>query len=168
MYSIFKRPSTLIATLFLLNVLAPHSVFAETLYAKKAGTKIYKEASARSGVVEVVGAGAEIETSGTQGKFIKVTTPSGKNGFVFKFKLAESTPENGGDLASLKGEKMAVRESTSSSSIRGLSAVSEKHAEKKGISKADIQAVKDMENYSVSANEVDRFLSNRKLGEYQE
>ncbi len=152
----------------LLVLLIPSPGFADTLFAKKAGTKIYQEASARSKVVETIGAGKEVATTGTEGKFFKVTTPSGQNGFVFKFKLGKSAPENGGNLSSLKGEKMAVRESTSSSSIRGLSAVSEEHAEKKGISKADIQAVKDMENYSVPANEVDQFLSNRKLGEYQE
>lgn len=164
----FKKPLTLMTGLLLLVCFLPLSVWAETLFVKKAGTKVHKEASARSEVVEVLAAGKEIESSGTKGKFHQITTPSGKSGFVFKFKLGKSAPENGGDLASLKGEKMAVRESSSSSSIRGLSAVSEKHAEKKGISKADIQAVKEMENYSVSANEVDRFLSSRKLGEYQE
>ena len=62
---------------------------------------------------------------------------------------------------------MSARESASASSIRGLSPVSEEHAQKKGISKEDIQAVKDMENFKVSAGEVDGFLSQRKLGEYQ-
>ncbi len=168
MFRSLKKTATLVFCLLLLVCFFPISVMAETLFVKKEGTKVHKEASARSEVVEVLAAGKEIESSGTMGKFHQVTTPSGKNGFVFKFKLGKSAPENGGDLASLKGEKMAVRESSSSSSIRGLSAVSEEHAEKKGISKADIQAVKDMENYSVSANEVDRFLSSRKLGEYQE
>ncbi|QPJ62980.1 MAG: SH3 domain-containing protein [Candidatus Nitronauta litoralis] len=164
----FKNHFTLTLGLFFLASLTPDSIWAETRYVKKSGTKVYKEASARSKVVELVGAGKELETSGIQGKFYKVITSSGRKGFVFKFKLGDSAPEKGGDLASLKGEKMAVRESSSSSSIRGLSPVSEQHAQKKGISKADIQAVKDMENYGVSASEVDRFLSSRKLGEYQE
>lgn len=146
------------------------SSWAGTLYTKKSGTPVYAEPSARSSVVETLDGGAPLEQTGQQGKFFQVTTPSGKKGWVFQFKVADEAPAGdpgGGLLGSLGGDKMSARESASASSIRGLSPVAEEHAQKKGISKEDIEAVKAMENFKVPADEVDRFLAQRKLGEYQ-
>ena len=61
---------------------------------------------------------------------------------------------------------MAARESASGSSIRGLSPNSEQHARKKGATPESIQAVKDMEDFKVRSEELDRFLEEGKLGEY--
>ena len=143
------------------------TAFAETLYTKKSGTKVHQDPSARSAVVETLGAGASVSVNKTEDKFHQVTTPSGKTGYVFKFKLGEEPPEKGGNLSGLTASNMKVSETSSSSSIRGLSEVSEKHAQNKGISQKDIQAVKNMEAFHVPDNAVDRFLQTRNLGEYQ-
>ena len=108
--------------------------------------------------------------SSKKGKFYEVTEPGGKKGWVFKFKLTSKKPSGGGSgLSGVVGErKVADSGSASGSSIRGLSPVSEEHAQKKGISQSDINAVKQMESVQISSSAVDQFLSGRKLGEYAE
>ncbi len=142
---------------------------AETMYVKKSGTKLQAEASGKSKVVQKLATGTPVEVLGKSGKFVEVSAEGGK-GFIFKFKLSSKAPEGpeGEDvLAKLgMGRDIKAKESTSASSIRGLSPVSEDHAKKKGISPVDIQAVKDMENMRVSPQKVDQFLEGRKLGEY--
>lgn len=146
-------------------------VFAETLYVKKSGTKLQAEGSAKSKVVKVLGKGMAVDVLEKSRRFYKVSA-GGSEGFVFKFKLTSKKPAKagGGGLLDILGgdQKIATRESTSSSSIRGLSPMSEEHAKKKGVSEKDIQAVKQMETLIVSAEEIEQFLSQRKLGEFSE
>jgi uncharacterized protein YgiM (DUF1202 family) len=156
---------TLIASVALIS-----SVSAETLYVKKSGTKLQAEGSAKSKVVKVLGKGTAVDVKEKAGKFYKVSA-DGSEGFVFKFKLTSKKPAKagGGLLDVLGGDpKLAAKESSSASSIRGLSPMSEDHAKKKGISEKDIAAVKQMENFKVSAQEIDQFLAQRKLGEFSE
>jgi len=145
-------------------------LFAETMYVKKSGTKMQAEASGKSKVVTTLDSGTPVDVVGKSGKFIEVTA-NGSKGFIFKFKLSSKAPageEGDSILSKLGGGKISAKESTSASSIRGLSPVSEEHAKKKGISAEDIQAVKNMEELSISSQEVEQFLSGRKLGEYAE
>jgi len=146
-------------------------VFAETLYVKKSGTKLQAEGSAKSKVVKVLGKGMAVDVLEKSGRFYKVSA-GGSEGFVFKFKLTSKKPAKagGGGLLDILGgdPKFAAKESSSASSIRGLSPMSEEHAKKKGISEKDIQAVKQMESFKVSAQEVEQFLAQRKLGEFSE
>lgn len=147
------------------------NVFAETMYVKKSGTKLQAEGSAKSSVVKVLDQGTPVDVKEKSGKFYKVSA-AGSEGFVFKFKLTGNKPakSGGGGLLDVLGSnpKFAAKESSSSSSIRGLSPMSEEHAKKKGVSEKDIQAVKQMENFHVSAQEVEQFLAQRKLGEFSE
>jgi hypothetical protein len=146
-------------------------VFAETLYVKKSGTKLQAEGSAKSKVVQVLGKGTAVDVKEKGRRFYKVSA-GGSDGYIFKFKLTSKKPEKaaGGGLLDILGSdpKFAAKESSSSSSIRGLSPMSEEHAKKKGISEKDIQAVKQMENLKVSDQEIEQFLTQRKLGEFSE
>ncbi len=167
-----KRFVPLIFFVAVAGLVFSSSAFSETLYVKKSGTKLQAEASAKSKVVQKLAKGTAVEVKEKSGKFYKVSV-SGAEGFVFKFKLTSKQPEKkaaGGGLLDILGDnqKIAAKESTSASSIRGLSPMSEEHAKKKGVSKEDIQAVKQMEDFKVSAEEVEAFLAERKLGEYSE
>ncbi len=157
---------------FIASLMLSGLVFAETLYVKKSGTKLQAEGSAKSAVVKVLGQGTQVEVKEKSGKFYKVLA-AGAEGYVFKFKLTSKKPATkkaGGGLLDVLGKspKIAANESSSSSSIRGLSPMSEDHAKKKGISEESIQAVKQMEAFKVSPVEVEQFLTERKLGEYSE
>jgi uncharacterized protein YgiM (DUF1202 family) len=146
--------------------------YAETLYVKKTGTKLQAEDSAKSDVLAKLEKGTPVTVVKKLKRFYQVSEPGGKTGWVFKFKLTSKAPEaSGGGADELLGalggkQKIAARESSSGSSIRGLTPVSENHAKKRGISAVDIQSVRQMETYRISEKEMDQFLKEGRLGEY--
>ncbi len=156
---------------FLLMSLAfPGSLLAETLYAKSSRTKLQKAASARSSVVGLLRKGAAVQVIKKGKKYYNVSI-GGKKGWVFKFKLTSKRPANtsGSGLGGLVGnDRVASSGSSSGSSIRGLSPISEDYAKRKGITPDDIAAVKRMEKLTVGEKELDTFLAEGKLREYGE
>jgi uncharacterized protein YgiM (DUF1202 family) len=159
------------ALLLLLGLGFTGDGFAETLYVKKSGTKLQAADSAKSEVIAKLGQGTPVSVIKKLKRFYQVSEPGGKKGWVFKFKLTSKAPANsgggGGVLDALGGrQKIAARESSSGSSIRGLSPMSEKHAKNKGISEEDIQAVKQMETFHVDEEKMEEFLKAGRLGEY--
>jgi len=168
--SLLIRFSMLLSAVVLL--LLPHLATAETWYVKKSSTKLQGEASARSKVITKLQKGTAVEVEKKAGKFFRVSA-GGKTGWIFRFKLSKKAPsggQGGGDVLGALGgnQRMAARESASGSSIRGLSPVSEQHARKKGATSESIQAVKDMENFKIRPEELDRFLEKGRLGEYSQ
>lgn len=128
------------------------------------------KSSARSKVVKILSKGTPVKVLKKASKFFKVSA-KGKTGWVFKFRLTAKAPagsaQGGGFLDVLGGEqRMAAKESASGSSIRGLSPMAEKHARKKGVPKENIEGVKQMENFKINDQELDRFLEEGALGEY--
>jgi len=146
--------------------------FTETLYVKRSGTKLQAADSAKSDVIAKLGQGTPVKVVKKMKRFYQVSAPGGKKGWIFKFKLTSKAPAKsggggGGLLGALGGrQKIAARESSSGSSIRGLSPISEKHAKNKGISEEEIQSVKQMEAFSVDPEEMEKFLKEGRLGEY--
>ena len=166
----FKSSLRFVPVLFILMSLAfPGSVLAETLYAKSSGTKLQKSESAKSSVLGKLRKGASVSVIKKGKKFYQVKAGS-KTGWIFKFKLTSKRPASGGGsgLSGLGGDRVASSGSGSGSSIRGLSPISEDYAKRKGITHADVAAVKHMENLRISERELDSFLSQGKLREYGE
>ena len=148
-------------------LLLPYLATAETWYVKKSSTKLQAAASARSKVLSRLKQGTRVEVKKKSGKFFQVSTV-GKTGWIFRFKLSKKAPaerQGEGDVLGALGgnQRMAARESASGSSIRGLSPISEQHARKKGATPESIQAVKDMEDFKVRSEELNRFLEEGKL-----
>lgn len=146
-------------------------VSAETLYAKTDDTKVMEQESARSKVVASLSAGAPVEVIVKGKQFYKVGLSNGKQGWIFKFKLSQEAPAKGSGGSGfgevLGGRQvMAARESSSGSSIRGLSPASQTYAKNKGLSPVAVQAVSDMENYRLPPKDLDAFMKEGQLGEY--
>ena len=168
--SLFIRFSMILPGMLML--LLPHLATAETWYVKKSSTKLQAEASARSKVLVRLKQGTPVKVKKKSRKFFQVSA-GGKTGWIFRFKLSKKAPaqkQGEGDVLGTLGgnQRIAARESASGSSIRGLSPISEQHARKKGATSESIQAVKDMEDYKVRPEELDRFLEKGKLGEYSQ
>lgn len=155
--------------LILMFGLGVTTALAGTMYVKSAKTKMTAEASARSKTVGYLSAGQAVNVVGEEGRFTKVSV-GGKEGYVFKFKLTSSAPSGGGGgggLDALTGsQKMAANESSSGSSIRGLSPISENYAKGHGISADHVNSVKQMESFSVSESQIDAFQEQGELGPY--
>lgn len=153
------------------GLISPAPLRAETMYAK-ADTKVMEQDSAQSKALQVLDAGTPVEVVEKSAKFYKVSLPGGKEGWIFKFKLSAEAPSGdsgGGNVLDTLGGKqqIAARESGSGSSIRGLSPMAEKDAKSKGVSPENIQAVKQMESFRVNPEELNKFLQEGRLGEYQ-
>lgn len=152
-----------------LLVLAPALAFADTWYVKSNGTKMNADESSSSPVISVLSSGSAVDVKSKGKRFYKVSA-GGKTGYIFKFKLTKSKPGGGGGgggLDSLVGsQKMSASESSSGSSIRGLSPISEDYAKNKGMKSSSLDAVRQMEGFSVSRTAVDRFQKEGNLGEY--
>jgi len=164
-----KRQLIFLALFTLAIALFAQIAGAETLYVKKSGTKLQAEEAASSKVLATLNQGTAVSVVKKSDKFYQVTAPGGQKGWIFKFKLTAKAPagsSGGGVLDALGGQQMAARESASGSSIRGLSPISEQHAKSKGISEESINAVKAMEEFKVSAGELETFMKTGKLGEY--
>ena len=65
---------------------------AETLYVKKSGTKLQAQDSAKSEVIAKLGQGTPVKVIKKLKRFYQVSEPSGKKGWIFKFKLTSKAP----------------------------------------------------------------------------
>jgi len=145
--------------------------FAETLYVKSSKTKLRSSDNVKASVLGLLEKGTAVTVIVKSKRFFKVGLENGKKGWVFKFKLSKKAPAGsgggGGGFADvLAGNQISANESTSASSIRGLSPVSENYAKNKGISTQNVQAVDNMEAFKIDPAELDIFLQEGKLGEY--
>jgi len=166
-----RRTGIALIISFALILFAVTMASAETLYIKKSGTTLLAEATSSAKVVATLKAGTAVQVKSKSGKYYQVVASGSPAGWVYKFKLSAQAPAGASDDADLLGDlggrqKVAARETGSSSSIRGLSPVSEQLAHKKGIPEESINAVKAMEKYTVPASELSSFLKEGKLGEY--
>jgi hypothetical protein len=162
-------PLFLSFSFFLFSV--PVSGFAETLYVKSAKTKLRSSDNVKASVLGLLNKGTAVTVMVKSKRFYKVALENGQKGWIFKFKLAKKAPAGsgggGGGFADvLAGSQISANESSSSSSIRGLSPVSETYAKSKGISTKNIEAVDKMEAYKIDSGELENFLQEGRLGEY--
>lgn len=146
------------------------TLFAETMFAKKDQVKVTAEKSPTSKVVATLRVGDQVDVIEKKGRQYKVELPSGKSGWVFKFKLSETKPEakkGGSSLSGLSGKNVVVaQEARAGGSIRGLKETTEQYADKKQISQADRRAVEEMEQRTVTDKELDQFKKEGRIGEY--
>lgn len=161
------------ATTALLGVtllLAPGLAVAQTMYAKDDGVKVTEEKSPMSRVVETLRLGDRVRVLEKRGRHYKVRGPSGKTGWVFKFKLSETEVRGGGGgdvLSALTGQsRIAAREARTGGSIRGLKEVSERYAKKKNLDPASREAVQRMEDRTIPRERLLDFQRQGSVGEF--
>ncbi|MBF0195866.1 MAG: SH3 domain-containing protein [Magnetococcales bacterium] len=167
---------TAVATLFLCIiclVISPGYLQAETLWAKKSGVKMTKESSRKSKTVTKLKKGVAVTLIKKSGRYYKVKLSKRISGWVYKYHLTNKAPKSRKKsdskrlLATLGGgSAVSVHESSSSGSIRGMQATSQKYANTKKINKRHVQALKAMENFSVSDSDLMKFQKNGKIGEF--
>lgn len=143
------------------------SASAASLYVRASGTDLKDKGSPAGATLTKLDIGTKVDVVAKEGSWVKVNvkTPDKKErtGYIFAAKLSEDKPDKerfGGAVTA------SASEGDSALALRGLSATSEKYAERKAIKPEDIAAVKAMENRKVDQAAIDRFLREGKLGEY--
>lgn len=143
------------------------SAAAASLYVRANGTDLKDKAGPGGGTLAKLEIGTKCEVVAKEGAWVKVTVKGAdkkeKTGYVFGAKLSEDKPDKerfGGTVTA------SASEGDTAMALRGLSATSEKYAERSDIKPEDIAAVKAMEKRKVAQEEIDKFLREGKLGEY--
>lgn len=157
----------------LLLLLAIAALAEEKRWVSSEGTTLKAEASATSENVADLPVGAEVTVVESGGRWLKVRTSAGKEGWVYAGRVSETPPaaevagDNGGLFgASLQKSQINTAKADSARSIRGLSPEAAKYAKDRGTPEVYKQALDAVLARKVSARELKAFLKEGKIGEY--
>jgi hypothetical protein len=163
---------SIVAVLALLLV-ASVAMAEEKRWVSSEGTTLKAEASAPSDNVADLPVGSEVTVVNDGGRWLKVRTATGKEGWVYAGRVSETPPvaEVSGDDSGLFGASMqksqiSTAKADSARSIRGLSPEATKYAKDRGTPEVYKKALDGVLARKVSAKELKAFLKEGKIGEY--
>lgn len=142
-------------------------VYAQAVYyVQSAKAKVMSGTSFKSGVVAMVSRGDKLTSSGREGSWLKVNV-SGMDGYVSTLLVATHPPF--GKMGVIKGEDSEIKQGvrrrassyTSAAAARGLA--QDDRRRMSSDEKADYVSVDKMEAYSLSSDEINRFMEGKKL-----
>ena len=156
-----------------LLLFAATAMAAEKRWVSSEGTALKAEASATSENVADVLVGTEVSVVESGGRWLKVKTAAGKEGWVYAGRVSETPPaaEVAGDGGGIFGDSMQksqinTAKADSARSIRGLSPEAAKYAKDRGTPEMYKKALDVVLARKVSAKELKAFLKEGKIGEY--
>jgi hypothetical protein len=154
-------------------VCATLAMAEEKRWVSSEGTSLKAEASATSDTVADVLVGTEVTVVESGGRWLKVKTAAGKEGWVYAGRVSDTSPAGevtGGDGgifgASMQKSQIQTAKADSARSIRGLSPDAAKYAKDKGTPEATKKALDAVLARKVSPKELKAFLKEGKIGEY--
>ena len=161
----------LICTLLLLVVATAQA--EEKRWVSSEGTSVKAEASATSATVADLAVGNEVSLVDSAGRWLKVRTAAGAEGWVYAGRLTDMPPAaevGGGDDGlfgdSMKKSQISTAKADSARSIRGLSPETDKYAKDRGTPELYKKALDKILARKVTPPEVKAFLKEGKIGEY--
>ena len=161
------------AALLALLLFAATAMAEEKRWVSSEGTSLKAEASATSDTVVDMLVGTEVTVVESGGRWLKVKTAAGKEGWVYAGRVSDTPPAGevaGGDGgifgASMQKSQINTAKADSARSIRGLSPDAAKYAKDKGTPEATKKALDIVLARKVSPKELKAFLKEGKIGEY--
>ena len=162
---VIMRLSVRLAVVLVFACASP--VFAQTMYARTAAT-VRADKKLSAPVVASLKQGDAVTVRVKEGSHYKVSV-GGKEGWIYYNKLAEHKPE---DVAALLGADPArpivLTELEAGGALRGLSPMAENYAKGADIPEWATQAVENMQGLGITAEELESFAREGRLGEYGE
>jgi hypothetical protein len=145
----------------------------EKRWVSSEGTVLKAEASATSENVADVLVGTEVTVVESGGRWLKVKTAAGKEGWLYAGRVSDTPPatEVAGDDGGIFGGSMQksqinTAKADSARSIRGLSPEAAKYAKDRGTPEVYKKSLDIVLARKVSAKELKAFLKEGKIGEY--
>jgi uncharacterized protein YgiM (DUF1202 family) len=165
---------TVVSTLVLLLAFASTAALAlDKRWVSSDGTTLKSEASISSEDVAPLPVGAELSVLEDGGRWIKVQTSDGRNGWVYAGRVSDTAPSaevSGGDSGllggSMQNSQIETAKSDSARSIRGLSPEVAEYAKQRGTPEIFKKELDKVLARKVSAKELKAFLKEGKIGEY--
>jgi hypothetical protein len=162
----------MLAVLALL-LIAATSMAEEKRWVSSEGTTLKAEASATSDNVADLQVGAEVLVVESGGRWLKVRTTAGKEGWLYAGRVSDAPPAGevtGGDGGifgdSLKSSQINTAKADSARSIRGLSPGAAQYAKDRGTPEMYKKSLDIVLARKVSARELKSFLKEGNIGEY--
>lgn len=156
-----------------LLLFAAAAVAEEKRWVSSEGTALKAEASATSETVLDLLVGTEVTVVESGGRWLKVKTPAGKEGWVYAGRVSETAPaaevaggDGGAFGSSMKSSQINTAKADSARSIRGLSPGTAQYAKDRGTPEEYKKSLDIVLARKVSAKELKAFLKEGKIGEY--
>ncbi|HIJ94294.1 MAG TPA: SH3 domain-containing protein [Desulfuromonadales bacterium] len=166
-----KHRTYLVIFVLLLSVVT--AIAAETRWVSSEGTTLKAESSAASETIADVAVGSEVTVIESGGRWLKVRTASGKEGWLFAGRVSETQPAaevSGGDGGifgnSMKSSQISTAKADSGRSIRGLSPGAAQYAKNRGTPELYKKSLDVVLARKVTPKELKTFLKEGKIGEY--
>lgn len=167
-----KITRRIVAVLALL-LIAATAMAEEKRWVSSEGTALKAEASATSENVIDLLIGTEVTVVESGGRWLKVRTSAGKEGWLYAGRVSDTAPNaevSGGDGGifgeSMKSSQINTAKADSARSIRGLSPETAKYAKDRGTPEIYKKSLDSILTRKVSAKELKAFLKEGKIGEY--
>jgi hypothetical protein len=160
------------ALLLVLVLICSPAFGAEKRWVSSQGTQLKAEASVSSESVADLAVGAELVVVEASGRWMKVRSAEGKEGYVYAGKVSEEPPAaevtgDGGLFgATMDKSQINTAKADSARSIRGLSPEITQYARQRGTGEAFRKELDKILSRKVSDNELKAFLREGKIGEY--
>jgi uncharacterized protein YgiM (DUF1202 family) len=162
-----------IVVLLALLLVATAAMAEEKRWVSSEGTTLKSEASATSDTVADVAVGAEVAVVESGGRWLKVRTAAGKEGWIYAGRVSDTAPAgevsgSDGDLFgdSMQKSQINTAKADSARSIRGLSPETAQYAINRGTPEVVKKSLDGVLLRKVSAKELKAFLHEGKIGEY--
>ncbi len=149
------------------------SISAEDYFIVKSNNiKIYSSNSIKSKVIKLINKNERVLKLSEKNNFFQIKTEGKIIGWIYSSYLTKEILKQNKDsknvFDALTTDDYTSRNTSTSANVRGLSEISKTYAASKHITDKAIETVKDMENYKISDNELDKFSAEGKLAEYAE
>lgn len=163
---------TLVAKLVLLLALTAATAFAEDKrWVSSDGTTLKSQASVSAGDVKSLPVGSELTVLEDGGRWIRVRTSDGTEGWVYAGRISDTAPaaevtDGGAFGGALQGSQIETAKADSARSIRGLSPETAAYAKQRGTPEAYKKDLDKVLARKVSPQDLKAFLREGKIGEY--
>lgn len=158
--------------LLLLALCAGQALGAEKRWVVSEGTTLKAEQSVGAANLADLPVGAELTLMEEAGRWLKVRSAEGKQGWVYAGRVSDTAPvaevSGGGDLlgGTMQKSQINTAKADSARSIRGLSPETAQYAKQRGTPESLKQELNKILARKVSDKEVKAFLKEGKIGEY--
>jgi len=163
---------------FFPTALVASSNFPEKLWVSSEGAQLKADKKSSSTTISPLAIGTELEVHQYEKKWYRVTLPNRKTGWIYRGKVSKSPidkkegSEGGGSIGNLLGDltgsSIRADNTDSSRSIRGLSPEATEYAKQQGTPEKYRTELDKVIAEKTAPSEIENFLKQGKIGEYQE
>lgn len=164
--------------LLILLITSVYAGAGEKVWVTAKDTELKRARASAAETVVILQPGTELNVLSLEKRWYLVTTPAGKQGWIYQGKVSKNPPEKkqgaggnnalGGLLGGLTGSSIKAGDSDATTSIRGLSPEAKQYAVSTGNPAACQNALDEVLAGKTDKNEIEAFLKTGKIGEYAE